>query len=142
MPVELLRAAIPREKTEVFLYCWKQDERVEAREYLVKLKTDGHPDLPRIANLFRTFVNSGIVYNEEKFKDLGDGCFEFKAPGGTHIGCFFGDKEGDLNTNHVVLVLTHGFKKPRNNKAYQPHKKRIQEIVALYRDEQNANAPT
>ena len=138
MPVELLRAARPREKTEVFLYAWSQDGCIAVREYLAKLKADGAPDLGRLAHLFNTFARSGTVYNEEKFKDLGDGCFEFKAPGGARIGCFFGDKEADLETNHVVLVLTHGFHKPKNNKAYQPHKKRIQSIAALYRAEQDA----
>lgn len=135
MPVELLRAAKPRENTKVFLYAWKHEDRVEIKEYLATLNKIGSDDLRRLVYLFDTFANSGIVYNAEKFKSLGDDCFEFKASGGARIGCFLGDKEADLDSNHTVLILTHGFKKPVNNKAYKPHKTRIREIAALYRAE-------
>ncbi len=91
------------------------------REFLEGL---GEGNRKQMASLLKYTSENGPPCNEEKFKNLGEGIYEFKTRSGFRILCFWGHSNS--------IILTHGFSKckPRRLEA---EKKRA---LNWYRDYQ------
>ena len=74
--------------------------RSMVREFLEGL---GKRNQAQMANLLKYTSDNGPPNNEEKFKNLGHGIYEFKTRSGFRILCFWGHSNS--------IILTHGFPK-------------------------------
>lgn len=74
----------------------------------------------QIFNLLEQIISSGLPFNEEKFRGIGDKIFELKTKSGIRILCFMAHANFKK-----TLILTHGFKKGRPKKLNREKQKAI-----------------
>jgi len=101
------------------IYLWaEEDGTCEALEYLEMLHAGGKREQQDYQTLTRHRIKrmaaSGAIYNEEQSKELEDGIYEFKAPGGARLLWFYDPKQ------KAAVICTHGFPKPPSNRGYRP----------------------
>ena len=88
------------------LYSIVSDNRCSVEEFITNLE---EKDLKQVLNLFERIVQTGLPYNELKFRSIGEKIYELKTRGGVRILGFF------AGPNLLKsLILTHGFYKSGN----------------------------
>jgi hypothetical protein len=89
----------------------------EALEFLEGLRAGGKRERQDFQTLtvhrLQRMAHQGTIYNEEQSKELEDGIYEFKAPGGARLLWFY------CKSHKRVVVCTHGFRKPPSNRGYR-----------------------
>lgn len=106
----------------------EEDGTCEALDFLEGLQCGGKREkqdyVTLVTHRIKRMAQQGAIYNGEQSKELEEGIYEFKAPGGARLLWFY-DK-----TQHKVVICTHGFHKPASNRGYRPEiakAKRIRE---------------
>lgn len=123
---------IPYEAGEKFTVSLLADEdgACEALDYLEALAVGGKKEKQDYETLTRQRIvrmaQHGAIYNPEQSKELEDGIYEFKAPGGSRLLWFYDE------TQRQVVICTHGFHKPPSNKGYRPEIRKAKEMRVRY----------
>jgi phage-related protein len=92
------------------------------REYIISLV---EKDQKQTIALFKLILDSGLPYNIQKFRNIGEQIYELKTRGGVRIVGFFGGPNMPR-----TLILTHGFYKKHSKVSVREKKKAI-----LWREE-------
>ena len=97
---------------------WVEDDGTcEALEFLENLQGGGKREkqdyVTLVTHRIKRMAEHGAIYNGEQSKELDDGIYEFKAPGGARLLWFY-DK-----TRQKVVICTHDFHKPPSNRGYR-----------------------
>ena len=91
---------------EYYLYGVIKNYKCPVREYIDSLD---EKDKKQIIALILFIANNGIPQDKRKFNYIGDKIYELKTHRGVRILCFKGTP-----VLYKSLILTHGFKKPKN----------------------------
>jgi phage-related protein len=110
---------------------WSVYALVEGDVCLVQqyVSTLDQKDQTQIAALLKRICAEGPLYNEEKFRTLGDDIFELKTARGIRILGFFAGPNAPKR-----LILTHGFRKPNPKRLQREKKKAIAWRDEYFRD--------
>ncbi len=96
MAIELLRSG-----EALNLYALVVNEKCLIRDFINSLENRSKKQVFKLIEQRADRLN---LFDEQKFRPIGDDIFELKTRGGVRILCFWGGKR--------VLILTHGFPKP------------------------------
>lgn len=120
------------ERGDRFTVClWaEEDGACETLDFLQALQAGGKHEKQDFQTLtehrIKRMAHHGASYNEEQSKELEDGVYEFKAPGGARLLWVY-DK-----TQKRVVICTHGFHKPSSNRGYRPEINKAKSIRKQY----------
>jgi hypothetical protein len=76
-------------------------ENCPTREFLSELQESNSPDFGRLMRYLK-WSSAKLLMNEDQFKALGDGLFEFRGRGGARLFCFLDAGALILCTNGYV----------------------------------------
>ncbi|MCD6577271.1 MAG: type II toxin-antitoxin system RelE/ParE family toxin [Anaerolineaceae bacterium] len=79
----------------------------------------------QVFKLIEQMADRLVLFDEQKFRAIGDNIFELKTRGGIRILCFWGGSK--------TLILTHGFSKP-TKKVLQIEKAKAIKWLKEYQD--------
>lgn len=96
MEIELLRSG-----EALNLYVLVVNEKCLIRDFINSLENQSKKE---VLKLLEQRADRLILFDEQKFRSIGDDIFELKTRSGVRILCFWGGKR--------ALILTHGFLKP------------------------------
>jgi hypothetical protein len=94
---------------KVDIYALKRGEDCPTKNFLRQLKMCRSPDIGRLTHLLDETCENGVIENNEyRFKNLGDGLYEFKAAGGARLLCF------QDNNGKRLVICANGVVKKRD----------------------------